>query len=149
MADSRRESALKALLDLLQGIAWTNAPAPQVERNEAEAREIPAGGLVSLRDGDPGEPEVYLSPPAYAFAHEAEVIVQYQASTAATRDAWIDALLRDVGDALAADPTLGGAVEMASPGAPDTMDEPVEGAAAIKAVRVPVVLDYVTDSPLG
>jgi len=38
---------------------------------------------------------------------------------------------------------------MASPGAPDAMDEPVEGAAAIKAVRVPVVLDYVTDSPLG
>jgi len=56
MADSRRESALKALLTLLQGIAWTNAPAPQVERNEAEAREIPAGGLVSLRDGDPGSP---------------------------------------------------------------------------------------------
>jgi len=146
---SGRETALNALLALLEGIAWTNAPAPLVERNDVDKKEIPDGGLVSLRDGDPGEPEVYLSPPAYAYAHEAEIFVQFQAPTPATRDPFLDALLRDIGAALDADPTLGGAVEMASPDAPETEHEKADGAQAIKAVRVPVVLEYVTASPLS
>ncbi len=148
MADSRRESALKALLTLLQGIAWTNAPAPRSSATRPRrgrsrpavwypcatairgSRGLPVAAGLRLRARGRGDRAI-------------------SGADAATRDAWIDALLRDVGGALAADPTLGGTVEMASPGAPDAMDEPVEGAAAIKAVRVPVVLDYVTDSPLG
>jgi hypothetical protein len=38
---------------------------------------------------------------------------------------------------------------MATPGAPETLEETVEGAATIKAVRVLVTMDYLAASPLG
>lgn len=144
MADSPREAALKALLSLLQGISG-----PVVKRNEPEAQGIPGGGLVMLRDGDPGEPEELLSPLAYSWNHRAEVVVQVQAGAASARDAALDAMLVAIGAALAADPTLGGVVEMATPGAPELLDEPVEGGAAVKAALVPVFLEYLSSTALG
>jgi hypothetical protein len=68
------------------------------------------------------------------------------------RDALFDALLRDLGAALdpeSGDPTLGGAVEMATSMAPEPLAEPIEGAPTIKAGLVPVILDYTAPSPLG
>jgi hypothetical protein len=44
--------ALKALLETLPGAA--------VDRNRVLPEKIPAGGLIVLRDGDPGEPEQAL-----------------------------------------------------------------------------------------
>ena len=144
MANSKREAALKALHAVLVGITG-----PTVVRNEPETAKIPAGGLVVLRDGDPGNPEVLLSPTSYAYAHRAEVVLQIQSVDAAARDAAMDTLLQSIGAAIAADETLGGTVDMAVPGAPEMIDEPVEGAASIKAALVPVYLDYVTSAPLG
>ncbi|MDJ0685397.1 MAG: acyl-CoA transferase [Alphaproteobacteria bacterium] len=144
MADSVREAALKALHALLLGI-----DGPRVVRNEPETAAIPAGGLVVLRDGDPGEPEVLLSPPAYEYAHRAEIVVQVQHGEASERDAAMDTLLQQIGAALDADQTLGGAVDMAMAGGPELLDEPVEGAATIKAALIPVTLDYMTSTPLG
>lgn len=144
MADSAREAALKALLSLLQGLTG-----PKVLRNEPEVQTIPAGGLVVLRDGEPGEPEVLLSPASYAYEHRAEIVVQVSGGSAAGRDAALDALLQAIGAAIAADQTLSGAVDMATPGGPELVDEAVEGAPAIKAALVPVFLEYVSATPLG
>lgn len=149
MADSTRETALKALKALLDAADTWSGVAPAIKRNEPEAADIPAGGLVVLRDGDPGDPEVYLSPPAYAFSHRAEVVVQVQDANAAARDAALDRILKDLGAAIDADPTLGGAVEMAAASLADSLEEPVDGAATIKAAVVAVVLEYVAASPLG
>ena len=135
MADSTREAALKALHTALAGIAG-----PTVKRNEPETGKIPAGGLVNLRDGDPGDPEVLLSPTSYAYEHRAEVVVQVQNASASARDAAMDALLQSIGTAIVADETLGGTVDMATPGSPELIDEPVGGAATIKAALVPVYL---------
>ena len=54
---STREQVLSALFDRLQLIAGGT-----VKRNEALPSSVPAGGLVILRDGDPGEPDVTLNP---------------------------------------------------------------------------------------
>ena len=144
MADSAREAALKALYAVLIGITG-----PTVVRNEPETAKIPAGGLVVLRDGDPGEPDVLLSPTSYAYEHRAEVVVQIQDGDAAARDAAMDTLLQSIGGAIAADETLGGTVDMATPGGPELIDESVEGAATIKAALVPVYLEYTSSTPLG
>jgi hypothetical protein len=48
---SIRELALQALLARLQTVG-----SPEVARNEVLPAKLPAGGLVILRDGDPGEP---------------------------------------------------------------------------------------------
>ena len=71
---SIRETILQALHATLQ-----TQPAP-VLRGEVLPERVPAMGLLILRDGDPGEPEVTLSPLPYHYQHRAEVeaVVQRQ-----------------------------------------------------------------------
>ena len=76
-----RETILQALLAALQTM-----PAATVLREEVLPERLPAGGLVILRDGDPGTPEVTLSPLQYHYEHRAEVEVIVQGKTPATRD---------------------------------------------------------------
>ena len=66
---------------------------------------VPAEGLLILRDGEPGELEVTLSPLAYHYQHRAEIEAIVQG---ADRDATFDSLTATIGAALAADRTLGG-----------------------------------------
>jgi hypothetical protein len=124
-------------------------PGPTVLRNEVLPAKVPAGGLVILRDGDPGEPEVTLNPVNYLWQHRAELEVVVEAATPAERDTALDALLVAIGEALANDPTLGGAVEWSEAGAPRTEDLAIEGAAALKGAMVPVKLIYTSASSLG
>lgn len=144
MTDSTREAAIKALFSVVDAVSGIEA-----RRNEPETARIPAGGLVILHDGDPGEPDVLLSPVSYFFEHRAELVVMVQAPAASTRDAAMDAILQAIAAAIAADDTLGGAVDRAAPGSPEIYDEPVEGGESIKAVLVPVILEYVATSSLG
>ena len=95
-----RETILQALHMLLQ-----NQAAP-VLRGEVLPERVPATGLLILRDGDPGEPAVMLSPLRYHYQHRAEVEAVVQAADG--RDAAFDVLAAGVGTALAADRTLGG-----------------------------------------
>ena len=74
-------------------------------RGDVLPERIPAEGLLILRDGEPGEPEVTLSPLAYHYQHRAEIEAVVQGGD---RDAAFDALTASIGTALAADCTLGG-----------------------------------------
>jgi hypothetical protein len=141
---SRRESILTALTEALR----TNHSAP-VRRNEPLPEKVPAGGLVVLRDGDPGEPEVLLSPPMYLWQHQAEVEVVVQQAPADAATAALDDLLAEVGSVLAADRTLGGLVDWVEWGAPRTRDLAIDGAAGLKAAAVTVTLHYASSDPLA
>jgi hypothetical protein len=81
---SPRETILEALRLVLVGI-----PGARVLRNEPLPGRIPAGGMVILRDGDPGQPEVTLSPLRYHYEHRAGIDVLIQKATG--RDAAFDA----------------------------------------------------------
>jgi len=70
-----RETILQALLAALETV-----PAATVLREEVLSERIPPAGLVILRDGDPGAPEVMLSPLSYAYEHRAELEVIVQGS---------------------------------------------------------------------
>lgn len=50
---------------------------------------------------------------------------------------------------LEADRTLGGLCDWIEPEVPDSVDLPVEGAAALKAAVITVVLHYTTTGPLA
>jgi hypothetical protein len=115
-------------------------------RGEVLPERVPAGGLVILRDGEPGDPEVSLSPLAYHYQHRAEIEAVVQG---ATRDADFDRLCASIGAGLAGDRTLGGLCEWVEAEAPRPVDLPVEGAASLKAAVIPVVLHYTTADPLG
>ena len=135
-----RETILSALHAQLQTLA---AP---VLRGDVLPERIPATGLIILRDGKPGEPEVTLSPLSYFYEHRAELEVVIQAGTG--RDALFDALAADIGAALALDRTLGGLCDWVEAEAPEPVDLPIEGAAALKAAVIIVVLHYSTADPL-
>ena len=137
---SKRELVLSALYTRLQTLA---AP---VLRGDVLPERIPATGLIILRDGKPGDPEVTLSPLTYFYEHRAELEVVIQAGTG--RDSLFDALAADIGMALAADRTLGGLCDWVEAEAPEPVDLPIEGSAALKAAAIIVVLHYATSDPL-
>ena len=139
---SKREAILAALHARLQTLA---AP---VLRGDVLPERIPATGLIILRDGKPGEPEVTLSPLTYFYEHRAELEVVIQAGSGRDRDARFDALVGAIGTVLAADRTLGGLCDWLNAEAPEPVDLPIEGAAALKAAVIIIVLHYASPDPL-
>ena len=118
-----RETVLAALQARLQPLAALTL------RDEVLPERIPASGLIILRDGQPGEPEVTLSPLRYHYQHRAELEVVVQAPNG--RATTFDTLIAAIGTALGADRTLGGLCDWVEPEAPASVDLPVEGAAAL------------------
>lgn len=141
---TKRETILQALFTALQTIKG-----PHFLRNEPLPEKVPAGGLVILRDGDPGEPEVMLSPLSYYWNHAALAEVLVQHTSAVRRDAMLDNLFQDIAAALAIDNTLSGLCDRVTPLSPDTSNLSVDGAPSVKAAIIPIELIYTTDSQLG
>jgi hypothetical protein len=136
-----RETVLTALHARLQPLAAL------VLRDDVLPERIPSAGLIILRDGQPGEPEVTLSPLRYHYQHRAELEVVVQAPNG--RASAFDTLIAAIGAALDADRTLGGICDWIEPEAPASVDLPIEGAAALKAAVITVVLHYTTTGPLA
>ncbi|MCW3782133.1 acyl-CoA transferase [Defluviimonas salinarum] len=155
---THRETILAALHARLATLPAT------VLRGAVLPERVPAAGLLILREGEPGEPEVTLSPLAYHYQHRAEIeaVVQGEARSAQQmqgssgplqgtndRDSAFDTLCASIGAALATDRTLGGLCDWVEAEAPRPIDLPVEGAASLKAAVVPVVLHYSIADPLA
>ncbi len=141
---SMREQILQALFDRLQLIAGA-----KVLRNETLPSSIPAGGLIILRDGDPGEPEVTLSPLSYYWQHRAVAEVLVQGADQATRDAAMDEIFTGMAFALNTDKTLGGLCDLVIAQAPDMETISLEGAPQVKGATVAIELIYTTADQLG
>jgi hypothetical protein len=134
--------AIKALIDTVAGAV--------VERNSVLPEKVPPGGLIILRDGDPGEPEQALGGFGSAYyQHAVEIEVYVEEGDAAARDATFDLLLQQIGEALGADPSLGGVAFGLTYGRPEPSVEAVAGAPAIKAAMLSVTVDYETAAPLA
>lgn len=140
---SKRETVLAALHTALE-----SGVTPTIARNDPLPTTVPNGALVIMFDGDPGEPEVSMSPLTYHYDHVVEVVVIVQARTG--RDAALDAVLVEIGAAAIADRTLGGLAEFVEPQAPVLDDQAVYGGETIKAATVPIIVTYgVTADPLS
>lgn len=138
---SKREDILTALFAVLAGVGGAT-----VARNISLPTRVPAAGLVILRDGTPGEPEVSLSPLTYHYEHAAtvEVIVQGQA----TQDVKFDAICVAIGLRLAANRTLGGLCDWLEGSAPDPTELITEGGEPMKGAAVTIQLTYATQQPI-
>jgi hypothetical protein len=145
MPASKAEQVLDALKALLE-----TAPGAVIERTSVLPEKIPAGGLIILRDGDPGEPEQALGGfGSTYYQHAVEIEVYVEDGDAAARDAAFDALLQQMGAALEADPTLDGLAFGLTYGRPEPSIEAVAGAPAIKTATLTVTVDYESDAPLA
>ncbi len=145
MANSKPEQVLEAIKGLLMTV-----PNAKVERNTVVPEKIPAGGLIVLRDGDPGEPDTALGGfGGVYYSHDVEIELYVEEGNAMARDAAFDTLVQAVGAVLETDPTLGGLAFGMTYGRPEVDTEAVAGAPAIKTGTITVTVEYETDSPLG
>ena len=135
-----RETILAALHARLSTLSATTL------RGEMLPERIPSAGLLILRDGEPGDPGVTISPLRYHYQHRAEIEAIVQSPD---RDAAFAALCASIGAVIAADRTLGGRCDWIEAEAPRPVDLPVEGAASLKAAVIGVVLHYTTADPLA
>ena len=140
---SIREQILAALLTRLETV-----PDATVKREAPLPETVPSGGLIIMRDGDPGDPEVILSPVTYLWEHQTEIEVILQRG-ASDESAALDTLLTAVGAALAGDRSLGGLAEWLEWGAPKTSGLAIDGAAALRGATVPITIHYGSSDPLG
>lgn len=143
--ESKAELVMLALLDRLTAGMPLGV---KVHRNAALPASVPASGWVCLRDGDPGRPDVLMSPLTFVYEHAAEVDLVVDASLA-TRDLAFDRLKVAVGQAIAADRTLGGLCDFVLGEAPEPVDLVVEGGVPLKAATVSILLIYSASDPLG
>jgi hypothetical protein len=145
MPASKAEQMLEGLRAALETV-----PDAVVQRNSVLPQKIPDGGLVILRDGDPGEPEQALGGfGSTYYQHAVEIEVYVEEGDAAARDAAFDDLLQQLGAVLEAAPTLGGLAFGLTYGRPEPAIEAVAGAPAIKSATLSVTVDYETDAPLA
>lgn len=139
---SVRENILQALFAQIQ----VTSAGTVFQRNGILPNRLAAAGLAILRDGDPGEPEVSLSPLRYHYEHKAllEVMVQNEAN----QDALLDSILVAIGEAIALDRTLGGLCDFVEPMAPNTDTVPIDGGEPVLAASVELCLYYATENPI-
>lgn len=142
---SKSDQVLSALFTALKaGLTGVT-----VVRNEAVPLEIPAAGLVILRDGEPGEPEFIHSPPTWFYEHRAEAEVYVDLATAALRDAKFDTIKTGIATVLSNNRTLGGLVDYAVGENPSPVELSHEGIPGVKAGVIFIVLPYDTSDPLA
>jgi hypothetical protein len=142
---SQAEQVLEGLRAALETV-----PGAAVQRNSVLPEKVPGGGLIMVRDGDPGDPEQALGGFGNAYyQHAVEIEVYVEEGDAATRDVAFDALLQQIGSALEADPTLGGLPFGLAYGRPETSIEAIAGAPALKTGTILVTIDYEADAPLS
>lgn len=144
---SQHAVAIEALaLSLVAGVGSPHA----VARANGTPESIPPdGALVTIHKGACEQAEPLLSPLRFEIIWAAAITVD--AGSDAARDAAMDLIAAR----LLADPSLGGAVDWAEAGMPETeisAQPSVEGMGQqppIFAATLPVRLHYVADSPAG
>ena len=90
MPASKAEQVLETLRGVLDLV-----PGAVVQRNSVLPEKIPPGGLIVVRDGDPGEPEQALGGfGSTYYQHAVEIGIYLEEGDAAARHAAFDALLQ-------------------------------------------------------
>jgi hypothetical protein len=143
---SKREQVLNTLYTKLKTLESATL---KIYRNLDKPQKITSGGVVNIHDGASEEPEVLLSPLTYIFEHIVTLEVMVQNADSFARDITLDALLVNIGGIINANRTLDGLAEWVEARAPDYNEEPIEGAATVRAATVQVMVRFSTTDPLN
>lgn len=140
---TKREQVLAAFYTLLTTVSGGAV----VLRNAVLPEKVPAAGLLILRDGRPGEPEVTLSPLCYHWQHRAEIEIFVRVNSGV--ESAFDTIAARIGNRIATDRTLGGRCDWIEPDAPEPVDLAIDGASQIRAAVLTVTLHYPSSDPLA
>lgn len=139
---SRRLSVLRGLIALIKQVL-PDAEVVGLDNDEDVPTRVRAGGRVVVRAGDPGDPDVDLSPLTYNYIHRIPLeIVMADEDT-------LDAAMTAIGAAIDVDRTLGGLVEWLEAEAPTTQNVRADNAAAQRGALLSLLASYATLSPLS
>jgi hypothetical protein len=119
-----------------------------LDGSDASVGKIGAAGRVVIDSGDPGAPEVDLSPLTYWYQHMIPIDVGAYEGAGLSAEQVVDAMLRAIGAGISADRTLGGLCEWLDATAPTTEDLYVEGAKTARLGILMIVASYSTPNPL-
>ena len=102
-----------------------------------------------IRDGDPGEPEVSLSPLTYLYLHRIPLEIAPYESATLTREQVLDAMTGAIGAAVMVNRTLGGLCDWIEAEAPMTDDIEALGALPGHFADLAILAVYATTDPLN
>lgn len=134
--------AIKALV----AAALPGAKLSGFDKDTSKPSRIGSGGHVIGHPGDPGDPEVDLSPLTYHYSHRFYLEV---AAAEGEGSAALDGMLATLGAAIKADPYLGGLCGFFSAEAADRNDRTTDLVATTNWATVPLLAEYSTTNPLG
>lgn len=144
---SKRLDVLTAVKDLVQA-ALPGADVRGMNTDEAKPERVGPTGMVIVRSGDPGTPDIDLSPPLYNYEHSIPVEVAAFKSGALTAQAAMDAMMVAIGEAIEADRTLGGLVDYLDAEMPTDGETDTRGAQPVGWADFTLVATYSTTNPL-
>ena len=137
--------AVKAMVKL----ALPGATVLGMNSDEAKPETVGPLGMVIVRSGDPGDPEIDLSPPAYHFERVIPIeLAAYQSGTQSYRRS-LAAMIAAIGALIVADRSLGGLCDWLDAEAPTDGDSDALGAAPLGWADFNIIASYATTSPLG
>ena len=112
----------------------------------SKPERIPAAGMIMGSTGDPGQPEVDLSPVSYTYAHKIPVEVLMPATAG---DGALRALIKPIGDAVLANRSLGGLCNFLDITAPVFTSDDAMGALPVRVAAFDFLAEYTVSNPLG
>lgn len=134
--------AVKALVET----ALPGADVKGFDQDATKPTRVGPGGCVIGHPGDPGEPEMDLSPLTWNYQHR--LFLEVVGPDGKGGDV-LDAMLATLGAAIAADKFLGGLCTYFNAEAPDRNDRTTDAVASTNWATVPLTAEYSTTNPLG
>lgn len=145
---SHRADVLAAVKALVQ-LALPNANVLGLDNAADRPMRIGPGGTVVIRDGDPGEPAIDLSPPTYHFDHSIPIeLLSADSPNVSPRDR-LDQMAIAINSQIQLDRTLGGLCNFIEPSSLDTVDLTILGGGSQVGGQFDIVASYSISSPLG
>lgn len=141
----------KQLQVILAAKALVAAALPAVDlvgfdQDDAQPTRVGVNGCVVGHPGDPNLVDQDLSPLTWNYSHRLYLDI---AAPNGVGGAVLDGYLETLGEAVAADPFLGGLCEFFSADAAELRDRSTDSANSINWATVPLVAEYSTTNPLG
>jgi hypothetical protein len=146
---SKRLDVLNAVKALIQD-ALPNARVIGLNGDEASPSNVPATGMVIVRTGDPGEPQIDLSPLNYNYEHRIPLELSTLASADISSELALDKMLVTIGGSVSADRTLGGLCDWLDTSSAATEDIYADGdTMPPRGADIMIIASYSTPNPLS
>ena len=120
-----------------------------MDLEEAKPTMVGDLGQAIVRFGDPGEPEIDLSPPTWWWDRNFPIELAAKDEPGRPAREVLAEMAKQVGDAIQADPYLGGLCSWLDASAPVSGEVDQRGAAPIAWCDFAIIASYSTTSPLG